>query len=134
MILRQIDEMHDGSVKNTIKIFLEGDFTTLNEYILAERGHFTKAAKIKKNETYRVAYDAHGIQPPTEYPVDVSFFWHCKNTNTDPDNIAFACKFLFDGLVKAGVLAGDGWKHIRSISHGFGVDKDNVGTEVTITW
>lgn len=34
----------------------------------------------------------------------------------DPDNIvAVAHKVVFDGLVRAGILAGDGWKQILSI-------------------
>ncbi len=56
-------------------------------------------------------------------------------TRTDPDNIAFAQKFVFDGLQESGVLRGDGWKDIRSIRHEFGVSEvGRVGVEVTLEW
>jgi hypothetical protein len=117
-----------------IKIFLEGDFTDLNTYISAERTHRFKASEIKKDETRRVRFAVNGTESPEKYPVDISFFWHRKDMRTDPDNIAFATKFILDGLVAAGVLKSDGWKAVRSLSHGFGLDKENQGVEVTLTW
>ena len=97
-----------------IEIVLDGEFTTLNEYILAERGHYRKAAEIKKFETQRVRLETIGVLPvPLEYyPLVVTFHWYRKNQKSDPDNVSFAKKFILDGLQVAGIIKGDGWKEI----------------------
>jgi hypothetical protein len=52
----------------------------------------------------------------------------------DPDNLAGgAMKFGLDGLVKAGVLAGDGWKHITGLSFSWRVGTP-VGVRVVLTY
>jgi len=107
-------------------IFLEGKFPTLNQYIRAERGNLYQAAKIKKTETERVKYSCLGILPVENYPVSIQFIWSQFNHRTDPDNIAFAKKFILDGLVEAGVLAGDGFKQISSFSDTFTLEADGV--------
>ena len=107
-------------------IFLEGKFTTLNQYIRAERGHLYKAAEIKKTETARVKYSCIGILPVENYPVSIQFIWSRHNHRTDPDNIAFAKKFILDGLVEAGVLAGDSFKQISGFSDTFTLEADGV--------
>ena len=105
-------------------ITLEGEFTTLNEYILAERGHYRKAAEIKKSETLRVRYETIGILPisPKYYPMVVSFFWFRRNTKTDPDNVAFSKKFILDGLQKSGVIRNDAFNDIRCLVYHFRID------------
>lgn len=50
----------------------------------------------------------------------------------DPDNIAAAVKFIWDGLVEAGVIPNDGWKENGGWSNHFEVDKDNPRIEVVI--
>lgn len=113
-------------------IFLEGEFTTLNDYIDAERSHRHNAARIKKHETVRVQLEANGTLPINEYPVCIVFTWYRKNTRTDPDNVAFAKKFILDGLQKANVLAGDGCKHICGFEDKFFFGSTRVGVEVKI--
>lgn len=48
-------------------------------------------------------------------PVDIIFHWHEleKGKMRDKDNIASGKKFLLDGLVKAGILGDDDWKHVN---------------------
>lgn len=112
-----------------MKITIPGEFTDLNTYIRAERtprvGHLL-ASKIKHEETDRLAYTQGKVHRLTT----VHFTWICKNKKKDPDNIAFAKKFILDGLVKAGVLENDGWKHIKGFTDMFKVDKDNPRVEV----
>ena len=115
-------------------ITLEGEFTSLNPYIDAERTHRMKAAEIKKAETYRVQIETIGVMPVSlTYPLSIAFTWHCENEKTDPDNIFFSKKFILDGLVKAGVIQGDGWKHIRKTSDVCFVDKDRPRVVLEIT-
>lgn len=61
------------------------------------------------------------------------FRWYTKNRRRDPDNIASACKFIFDAMIKQGCLENDSWKYVQFISHDFHVDKDNPRVEVLIT-
>jgi hypothetical protein len=48
---------------------------------------------------------------------DVSIDWYRSDKKHDPDNIYFAVKFILDGAVSAGLLPGDGRRHIRNIHH-----------------
>lgn len=116
-----------------MKIFLPGYFTTLNEYISAERRNRHIAARIKRVETEAVQISTLGVLPVKKYPVSIKFVWHCKNTRSDPDNIAFAKKCILDGLQKSNVLAGDGWKQICGFQDEFVLDPENPGVEVSIT-
>ena len=116
------------------ELFFEGEFTSMNEYIEAERINRYEAAKIKEVETGRVRYDANGVQPVESYPLDVTFIWIRKDRRSDPGNIAFGEKFIMDGLQSAGVIKADGWNQIRSISHKFELDKDNPGVVVSLVW
>lgn len=61
------------------------------------------------------------------------FDWREEHERRDPDNVAAGQKFIFDGLVDAGILPGDGWKHVRGFNHQFQVDKKNPGVMVTMS-
>ena len=102
------------------EILIEHRFTSLNDYIEAERSNKYIAAHIKKNETEiaRVSALTSGVTID-RYPVSILFQWHRTDQRTDPDNIQFGAKFILDGLVKAGVLENDSWKHIKGIQHEF---------------
>lgn len=52
------------------------------------------------------------------------FEWHeiSKGTSRDPDNIAFAKKFIFDRLQHAGILDDDKPKNVRGFSDRFYYD------------
>lgn len=102
-----------------MKVTIGYRFTSLNDYIRIERGNRHVAAKVKKEETEAARLHVLDRQPIREYPVIVSFTWHRKNERTDPDNIAFAAKFILDGFVQAGVLRGDTWKDVSEIHHTF---------------
>ena len=47
--------------------------------------------------------------------VDLLFEWH-SSTRHDPDNVAFAKKFILDGLQAAGVLENDNRKFIGTMA------------------
>jgi len=114
-----------------MNLFIPGEFTTLNDYIDAERTNKYMAAQIKQVETQRVSVEAVNCPPVVVYPVKLRLTWYRKNRRSDPDNVAFATKFILDGLTEAGVLEGDGWKYISSIAHEFCLDTKSPGVEVT---
>lgn len=98
--------------------FYKYDFPTLNEYIEAERTNRFLASKMKKSATNAVKIMTLEQHPEKlEGLLDVQIVWGRKDNKHDPDNIYFAVKFILDGIVKAGVLPGDGRKNIRNIFH-----------------
>ncbi len=56
-------------------------------------------------------------------PVKIKFTWFTFNEKEDCDNIAFAKKFILDGMVMAGVLQGDGRKWVRGLEDHFNISK-----------
>lgn len=119
------------------KFKYEGRLTSLNEYIKANRGSKGKyfgnqtkkfwtddiAEKLVKrmNEREAVKFDK---------PVWVEFHWIEPNAKRDPDNIIFAKKFVLDGMVKAGLLAGDGQKHVAGFTDTWEVDRNSTGAVI----
>jgi len=114
-------------------IFIPDTLTSCNEYISAERTNKYLAAKIKKIETERVRWACFGVPPVEDYPVHIAFMWLCPNKRLDPDNIAFARKFILDGLQKAGVLKDDSWNYINGFSDTFNLAGNRVGVNIVIT-
>ncbi len=91
-------------------------FPTLNEYIDCERGSTIAAAAMKKKCTEQVREQCVSQQiQPVNGKVDLLFEWH-SSTRHDPDNVAFAKKFILDGLQAAGVLENDNRKFIGTMA------------------
>ena len=117
------------------KIVINGQLTTLNQYINAERRNRYIAGSIKKKETKRCAdsalqYLEDNPDVKIEFPANIHIKWYRENKRSDPDNIAFAIKFIFDGLMEAGLLENDNWVNIKRIEHDFEIDKNNPRVEV----
>lgn len=100
-------------------------FPTLNEYIDCERGSRIAAAAMKKKCTEQVYEQCviQGIQPIAGR-VDLLFEWH-SSTRHDPDNVAFAKKFILDGLQLAGVLENDNRRFIGTMADEIITDTEN---------
>jgi len=111
-------------------IKLEYPFTFLNEYIQQERTNKYRSANIKKDTTYAISLMLNG-QPKIPTPCGLSFIWTIPNKSRDLDNISFACKYILDGMVKAGVIENDNLKHITSLHHEFKIG-DKVGVEINV--
>ena len=91
-------------------------FPTLNEYIDCERGSTIAAAAMKKKCTEQVKEQCLLQQiESVKGKVDLLFEWH-SSTRHDPDNVAFAKKFILDGLQAAGVLENDNRKFIGTMA------------------
>ena len=120
--------------KQTARLTIYGRLTGLNEYTLARNSSRYKGNTIKQqNEVLIMGYIMEQLQGVSfEGKVHITYKWHEKNRRRDQDNIAFAKKFIQDALVKSGVLANDGWKHVVGFTDEFYIDKDNPRIEVII--
>jgi Holliday junction resolvase RusA-like endonuclease len=116
-----------------MKFTIEGELTDLNRYINVERMNKYAGASIKKKETRNVVYQTKDLEPIEKYPIHITMTWYCKNRRKDPDNIAFAKKFILDGLYHAGIIENDGWKYIHGFTDVFKIDKINPRVEIEIT-
>lgn len=112
---------------------IQGRFPSLNDYISAERASKGFAASMKRRETKRAATAAEGLTQCIN-PVIVGFKWIEPNLRRDADNVAFAKKFILDGLVIAGALKDDSRKYVIGLEDDFSeIDPDNPRVEITIT-
>lgn len=109
-----------------MRIILNTSFPTLNEYIKAERSNKYMAANLKKFFTEKVELLAkeQNFNLPSNTMFNVNIKWYKPNNRIDHDNIAFAIKFVLDGLIKAKILKSDSPKYINNIFHEFEVDKN----------
>ena len=94
---------------------IEGRMPGLNEYTKANRSSYHKGAAMKRRETERAAWSAKAARVPRfRRPVRVTFHWFEpeKGRKRDTDNVAFAKKFILDGLKLAGIIADDSPKWV----------------------
>ena len=115
-----------------MKYIINHRFTSLNNYVNAERTNRHIAAKIKKDETYIGYLSLRGKQPiDCEFPVRLRFTWFIKNNRTDSDNIVFAKKFILDSMVNAKIIPEDNMKYINGFEDIIVIDKhERVEIEV----
>jgi Holliday junction resolvase RusA-like endonuclease len=116
-------------------LIIPGVLPGLNEYINAERRNKYQAAAMKKQAEHLIISlcrtQLKGVY--LSKPVRIWYGWIEPNRKRDKDNIAFAKKFIQDGLVKAGVLKNDGWNEIEGFEDDFDVDAKNPRIIVKIT-
>lgn len=113
-------------------ITIPGELPSMNEIIDTSKSHYAKYSKMKKEHTDLVAWIAMTKIRKQLEKIDLDITWHCKDRMKDKDNIVAGVKFILDGLVKAGVIKGDGWKQVGDINHSFEVDKKNPRIEINI--
>lgn len=113
-----------------------GEFTDLNQYLKAMSNNRFGGGKIKKMETERAYYDCRNqlisTIPKSEYPIHIVFNWYCRDKRKDIDNVAFAKKFILDGMVMAGILENDSRKFLTGFSDEFFIDSKNPRVIVEI--
>lgn len=110
---------------------INGEFPTLNEIVKVAKSHHMKYANQKKDYTALTMVQTNRV-PKIDFKGDWVFTWYRKNKRNDPDNIQAGTKYIYDGLVKAGIIENDGWEQINSITHQFKVDKENPRVEVMV--
>lgn len=89
---------------------IKGKFPTLNEHDNANRRNKFMGAKMKHQATDTVATQLLGCTK-IEHPCHIAFTWR-YSSRADFDNIRFACKYVLDGMIKAGVLPNDNQKWV----------------------
>jgi len=116
------------------KFTIPGTLPGLNEYISAERSNKYQAAQMKKQAEHVIiqTIKAQLRNVTIHVPIIINYLWVEKNARRDKDNIAFAKKFIQDGLVKAGIIGNDGWEWIDGFTDEFSIDKKNPRVEVLI--
>lgn len=105
------------------EFFIPTRFPGLNEYTGALAHNRYLGGAMKKEWTELAAQSAQSAQLGhfTE-PVFVEFHWNEPNTRRDQDNVAFAKKFILDGLQIAGVITNDNYKCVKGFSDSFYYD------------
>jgi len=111
-------------------IWLPIEYPSLNQYIQIERGNKYQSAKVKKEYTNQTMYMCMG-KKQIKTPCRLKFTFYMKNKRKDPDGIAFSKKFILDGLVKAGIIPDDTFRHIKGFTDDF-IVIDNVHREVGV--
>jgi Holliday junction resolvase RusA-like endonuclease len=77
------------------------------------------------------AYCRPAPSTPFEKSVVTLTYFFKTDVRHDPDN--YSGKFINDGLVIAGIIVDDDFKHIKLRPEFGGIDKNNPRTEITIT-
>lgn len=113
-----------------MKIVIPGRMPGFNEIVKAAKSHYHQYNNMKRENTEIVAWNSKKI--PKQKRIFLEITWVEQNMLRDPDNIASAVKFIWDGLVAAGVIPNDGWKENGGWSNQFKVDKNNPRIEVVI--
>ena len=115
-----------------MQITIKGEFPTLNEVIKASKSHYMAYANQKKEFTQLTMIHVNRM-PKIDFKAHYTFTWYRKNKRNDPDNVQVGTKYIFDGLIKAGVLKNDGWNEVGGISHFFRTDKNNPRVEIEVS-
>ena len=108
-----------------MEIKITGNLPTLNEWISASRANKYKSAALKKKTEAFIVWQvlAQKVKIP-DCKHDIVCTWVRTNNRTDPDNMEFATKFIFDALQKAGAITNDGRKQINDKMHIHVLDRD----------
>jgi Holliday junction resolvase RusA-like endonuclease len=115
-----------------MKLTIPGRLPGLNDMIDAARASLYKSAEMKQIYTDLVAWYAKSARLPHVVRADFIITWYEKDRKRDKDNIQAGQKFIFDGLVEAGVLKNDGWKQVGDVTHRIRVDSSNPRIEVEL--
>ena len=124
----------------TASLWVPGPLPGMNELIAAAKGSGGRGAgyaRLKRQWTDIVTCLAQGkkLQP---FPglVFLTFTWVERDRRRDPDNVAAGGrKLILDGLVRAGVLKGDGWAVVHGWTDRFDIPPgaNNLGPGVGVT-
>lgn len=111
---------------------------TLNAFIDDQRRNRYRGNKSKQDETNKCeliikSHMNNGlVLQQNDLPVNIQFVWYRTNRRSDKDNIAFAKKFILDGMVNSGLISNDGWDQIGDFSDSFRIDRENPRAEVIL--
>ena len=111
---------------------IKGRFPALNDFLKAVNANRFAGSSMKKEQTEfaRLHFLRH---KKFQVPVHIDIQWYELNNKRDSDNIVFAKKWLFDGMVNAKVMPDDSRKWVKGWSEAVHTDKKNPRIVVTVT-
>jgi len=115
------------------RLFIKGRFPGLNQIIKAAKESPHKYAELKREWTGIVYYEVLQAKLRKMAQVFIKLTWHESDNRRDPDNVAAAKKFIFDGLVDSGILPTDSRKGIVGWQEQVIYASKVQGVEVEIT-
>ena len=121
-----------------ITIKIPHELADLNKFIYEQRANRFGGNKIKRQNTelcktyFKKAINEGLKLNGDSLPINITFEWHVKNKRKDKDNIAFAKKFVLDGMVESGLIPNDGWGEVGNLTDTFQVNKKKQGVIVYI--
>ena len=112
--------------KRVFKFFIPGLLPSANNFINANRkGQWQAGHVMKKKWTaYARMFAPKPKREISCWPLFFIFRWVEPDKLRDPDNIQFAVKFIFDGLVCEKVMPNDGWNQVAGTVNLFEVNKN----------
>lgn len=113
-------------------LYVPGSLPGMNKMIGAAHSksyHVYSNMKRKYTELVAACCKEQAIGPYTA-PIKLRIQWIEPNKRRDLDNIAAAKKFILDGLVMAGVIPNDGWKHVLGWEESFEIGEPMVRIEI----
>lgn len=110
--------------------FIPGRLPGANEYINACRADSRKGNEMKRDAQMLCLCGLHKLPRHNSGRVGIKFEWIEPNMHRDPDNIAFAKKFILDQMQTMKIISGDGWRQIAFLQDAFRVDNKNPGVKV----
>jgi Holliday junction resolvase RusA-like endonuclease len=113
---------------------IRGRLPGRNEVTSADRGNRYAANKLKRETQEAIAWAAKAARiKPVTRPVTVTCAWYERDRRRDVDNVQSGVKLILDALQAAGILAGDGQKHVTHVQHEpIQVDRANPRVVVTL--
>lgn len=99
---------------------IEKRLPDLNTVINNSKKHWSGFANQKKKLNGFIQRLTKDCEPLTERGKFI-FVWYCKNRRRDPDNIAFAKKYILDGM-QPHIIASDNWASISGFEDRFEID------------
>lgn len=114
-------------------LIIDRRMPNLNDYTRAIGYSRYKGGDMKEewDEVVRIAAYQQKLGHFTE-PITLEFHWYEPNENRDVDNVAFAKKFILDGLQQAGVITNDNIKWVKGFSDHFHYD-GTAGVKIIMT-
>lgn len=91
-------------------------FPGMNEIIDAAKSSRWSYQEMKKSCDQCVfVYARNAKVSAIQLPVSIELVWFEPNRLRDKDNVMTGVKFVLDGLRRAKILPGDGWKWVKDI-------------------
>ena len=124
------DTRKDKQLKLPHYAFIPGRLPGANEYINECRADSRKANNMKRDAQMQCLCGLHKLPRHNAGRVGIKFVWVEPNMYRDPDNVAFAKKFILDQMQTMRIISGDGWRQIAFLQDEFQIDKQNPGVKV----